>query len=109
MIYKEKLKWTEEDDKAVEEFKRKVDAGEVTLISFDTFCALVGKPKKHKMKSYLHKYGELLSEEIEVCCEDLAKTDFDYICKTDNKWTAGGEGQTYYEMKFCPFCGSKLP
>mgnify|MGYP001564744417 CR=1 FL=1 len=110
MIDKEKLKWTEEDDRAVEEYKRKVEAGEVTLISFDTFCALVGNPKKPMMKSYCRdRHNTLQSRMIEVCCKELAKTSLEYICNTDGVWRAGSEGQNHYQMKFCPFCGSKLP
>jgi len=45
---------------------------------------------------------------IDVCCEKLSNEDLEHICKEDDKWMAGGEGLNYYEMFFCPFCGSKL-
>lgn len=32
---KKDLKWTEEDELAVEEYKKKLESGEITTISFD--------------------------------------------------------------------------
>ena len=60
------------------------------------------------MTHYMTAYDNLREYKIKVCCEKLANVDLEYVCKQSGKWMAGGEGQVYYEMFFCPFCGSKL-
>lgn len=105
MVTRDQLKWTKEDDLAIEEYKRKLEAGEISTISFDTFKTFIGKPKRHRMTAYFDSHRH----SIDVCCEALANTKLEYICKEDNTWWAGGEGQHHYQMKFCPYCGTRLP